>query len=212
MDSSRSGIQDTYDEIADHFAETRQIPWPEVTSFLEQAPDGELGLDIGCANGRHIAPLAERTERVCAIDLSRSLLEIADRTVSVDGDCLLVQGDATNLPVAADSVDLAVYIAALHHLPTTEARAESLDELARVLASDGRALISVWSIAHERFDRETGFDTTIDWELPDGETISRFYHIYDRTEFEQLLASSPLSVVDIECSSGNYFAIVSPAG
>jgi ubiquinone/menaquinone biosynthesis C-methylase UbiE len=206
MDSSRTDTREVYDEIAAHFAETRQVPWPEVTGFLEKTASGQVGLDIGCANGRHLSPLADRTDRVCGIDLSRSLLDIASEDVAPTVS--LVQGDATCLPIATGSVDVALYIAALHHLPTRSDRYNSLAELARVLSPEGRALISAWSVAHDRFDRETGFDTTIDWTLPGGETVSRFYHIYDRGEFETLLAESPLSVLELEVSSGNYYATV----
>jgi SAM-dependent methyltransferase len=208
MDRSRRDTRATYGEIAEHFAATRQTPWPEVSTFLEQAPRGRLGLDIGCANGRHFAGLGERTDRVCGVDLSRSLLEIAATDHSLDGACLLVQGEATALPLGTGCVDLALYIATLHHLPTSAARQASLAELDRVLATGGRALVSVWGVDHDRFDRERGFDTTVDWTLPDGETTARFYHIYDRDEFEATLDESPLSTLALDRSNGNYYATV----
>jgi len=80
-------------------------------------------------------------------------------------------------------VDLAVYVATLHHLPTRESRIASLDELARVLSPRAAALVSAWSTEHDRFDADEGFDTTVDWTLPGGETVPRFYHVYDPAEF-----------------------------
>jgi len=96
----------------------------------------------------------------------------------------------------------------LHHLPSREARVRSLDELARVLAPGGTALVSAWSTAHDRFDREEGFDTTVDWTLPGGETVPRYYHIYSPAEFEIDLGESAPSVVDVDISSGNCYATV----
>jgi SAM-dependent methyltransferase len=112
--------------------------------------------------------------------------------------------------VAAGRVDLAVYVATLHHLPTRTGRVASLDELARLLASGGRALVSAWSTDHDQFDAQSGFDTTVDWTLPDGETVERFYHIYDADEFRADLRESGLDVRSVELSSGNCYATVGP--
>jgi ubiquinone/menaquinone biosynthesis C-methylase UbiE len=117
--------------------------------------------------------------------------------------------DAARLPVRDSRVDLAVYVATLHHLPTRELRVRSLRELGRVLAPGGRALVSAWSTEHDRFDgHDTGFDTTVDWTLPDGETVGRFYHIYDPEEFDADLERAGLTVESSVVSSGNCYATV----
>ena len=204
-------VRDVYDEIAEHFAETRAHPWPEVRDFLEEYdfPEASVGLDLGCGNGRHAALLGEYVETVLALDVSRALLRTARARMRRDGwEAALLQGTAETLPIGDDTVDLAVYVATLHHLPDREARVRSLSELARVLTDDGRGLVSVWSIEHERFDADAGFDTTIDWTLPDGETLDRFYHIYDRSEFETDLHASDLRIERLFVSSGNGYAVV----
>lgn len=201
------GVRDAYDRIAAHFAETRHHPWPEVEAFLDDCPPGSVGLDLGCGNARHAPPLSAVVDRVVGLDLSRALLLEARDDTDTDGLSLdLVQGDARRLPIADDAVDVAIYVAAIHHLPDRSARVASLDELARVLAPGGRALVSAWSVEHDRFDREAGFDTQLDWTLPSGETVLRFYHVYDRAEFEDELADSALVVEDCYVSSGNCYA------
>ena len=204
----RADVRDTYDRIATHFAATREYAWPEVESFVADAT-GRIGLDVGCGNCRHAELLADRVDRTIGLDVSRGLLETGrdratDRTFTVD----LVQADAAALPLRTDAVDLAVYVATLHHLPTRESRLASLDELARVLTPDGRALVSAWSTAHDRFDAEEGFDTTVEWTLPGGEPVDRFYHIYAPEEFEADLEESDLVVREWEVSSGNCYAEV----
>ena len=199
-------VRDTYDRIAGHFAATREYAWPEVESFLDGL-EGSTALDLGCANGRHAEVLAARAERVIGLDVSRGLLAEArgrarERAFRID----LVQGDAARLPLASDTIDLAVYVATLHHLPTREARRASLAELGRVLAPGGRALVSAWSTEHSKFDETAGFDTEIDWTLPGGETVPRFYHIYAPDEFEADLAAAGLVVDDASVSSGNCYA------
>ena len=211
--TSRGDVRDTYDRIATHFASTREYAWPEVEAFVERhATDCDtagVGLDLGCGNCRHAELLAADLESVVGLDVSRGLLETGrERALERDFDVALVQGDATSLPLGDDTVDIAIYVATLHHLPTQRARRASLDELARVLASDGRALVSAWSTAHDRFDETDGFDTTVEWTLPGGETVDRFYHIYAPDEFETELAESDLSVLESAVSSGNCYATV----
>ena len=231
-DRDPTAVKDTYDRIAEHFARTRRHPWPEVESFLAGEPlDGDasdpggrddsdrdrgdgaagLGLDVGCGNGRHLGPLLEVVDRAVGVDVSRGLLDVARERVRGEGIADrtdLVQGTATRLPLSTGSVDRALYVAALHHLPSRERRVTSLDELARVLSGEGRALVSAWSTEHDRFDRETGFDTTVDWTLPDGERVPRFYHVYDPAEFDRDVAASRLAVERTVVSSGNCYAVV----
>lgn len=210
-EADRRGVRATYERIAEHFATTREYAWPEVVEFCE-GRRAETALDVGCGNGRHAELLADHACRVVGVDASRGLLSVArDRAPEAH----LVQGDAAGLPLADGAADLAVYVATLHHLPTRELRRRSLDELARVLAAGGTALVSAWSTAHDRFDASAddpeGFDTAVDWTLPGGETVPRFYHVYAPAEFDADLAASDLSVVDSRVSSGNCYAVVEPA-
>ncbi|PAU84898.1 SAM-dependent methyltransferase [Halorubrum salipaludis] len=211
MDPQSAGDpRSTYDRIAAHFSKTREYAWPEVESFLDRRAAARA-LDLGCGNGRHAELLAERADAVVGVDLSRELLgEAVDRARDhgFDASASFVHGDAAALPIATDAVGLAVYVATIHHLPSREARVRSLDELARVLVPGGIALVSAWSTAHDRFDRAEGFDTTIDWTLPGGETVPRYYHIYSPEEFEADIGESALETVDVDVSSGNCYATV----
>ncbi|MFB6252616.1 MAG: class I SAM-dependent methyltransferase [Halobellus sp.] len=234
----------TYDRIAEHFASTREYPWPEVAAFLgrdtadrldddalhalgdgaapsigagvdaaKRANRAAVGLDLGCGNGRHAEVLADVTARVVGIDVSGGLIATASERADERGfaDSLtLLEGDAGSVPLRDDSVDVAVYVATLHHLRSRERRVASLSELARVLAPGGRALVGVWSTAHDRFDADSGFDTTVAWTLPGGESVPRFYHIYDPSEFAADLDASNLRTVERTVSSGNCYAVVEP--
>ena len=207
---TRRAVRDTYDRIATHFARTRPAPWSEVEDFLADRTGG-LGLDVGVGNGRHAELLATRCATVVGVDLSHAALgEAAARSDAGGFGLSLVVGDATTLPIGDDRVDLAVYVATLHHLPTPELRVASLDELARVLRPAARAIVSAWSVTHDRFDAEAGFDTTVGWTLPDGEVVDRFYHIYDGEEFARDLDASDLVRESTFESRGNWYAVVGP--
>lgn len=208
-DSNRDAeVRRTYDRIGSHFAKTRPSPWEEVDRFLS-GRTGDIGLDIGVGNGRHAERLAAHVRAVIGVDVSVSLLDAARARAAEKGfDLQLCLANAAALPIGDQTVDLAVYIATLHHLAPRDRRIESLNELARVLGTDGQALVSVWSVSHEQFDRERGFDTGVDWTLPDGTVVERYYHIYDRNEFRADLDRSRLRSIESFESRGNCFAIV----
>jgi SAM-dependent methyltransferase len=239
---TRQGVRETYDRIGAHFATTRASPWPAVESFVERLAEGpgvgDLALDLGCGNGRHAELLAARAARVVGVDLSRAVLSVARDRARKRGYALAtVQADATILPVAPRTVDAAVYVAAIHHLPDRAQRVGSLDELARVLAPGGRALVSAWATTHGRFAdagddaviggndgavdsedaaesdarnaAETGFDTAVDWTLPGGEAVPRYYHIYAPAEFAADVAASALTAERLFEERGNCYAEVS---
>ena len=218
-DTSGDGVRRrraTYDRIADHFAATREHPWPEVEAFLDErgpsvgGPEA-TGLDLGCGNGRHAEAMADRVGRVVGVDASRGLLSAAaDRARAREfADRLaLVQADAATLPLGDDEADLAVYVATLHHLRPRERRVGSLNELARTLRPGGYGLVSAWSTEHDRFDADSGFDTEVDWTLPGGERVPRYYHVYDPAEFAADLRESDLRTVETFVSSGNCYAVV----
>ena len=44
-----------YDQIAQHFSDTRYKPWPIIDRFLHALPTGTLVADVGCGNGKYMA-------------------------------------------------------------------------------------------------------------------------------------------------------------
>ena len=174
----QDSVRATYDTIAEHFAATREYAWPEVESFCTSQ-------HVESAYSRESVGLdlgcgnGRHAETLC----KRTSV---DKTVGIDVSCELLR--------------------------TAQKRAANrgfADKfgVVRVLNSGGRALISAWSTAHDRFDRDTGFDTTVEWTLPDGKSIPRYYHIYDLDEFRSDINASALSTVEVEVSSGNCYAV-----
>ena len=58
----RSHVHDVYNQIAEHFSQTRHSPWPGVAKFIHTMPAGSLMLDVGCGNGKY---LGLRSDLIC---------------------------------------------------------------------------------------------------------------------------------------------------
>ncbi|VVC36459.1 Hypothetical protein CINCED_3A015584 [Cinara cedri] len=131
-------VHNVYENIASHFSETRQKPWPNVLKFLEQSKPGSIILDVGCGNAKYFTNTTDVYQIGC--DRSTQLAQICrDRNHQVfNCDCL-------QIPLRSQCVDLCISIAVLHHLATNDRRLKALTEINRVLAVGGQALVYVWA-------------------------------------------------------------------
>jgi tRNA (uracil-5-)-methyltransferase TRM9 len=86
-------VHEVYEQIASHFSSTRYKvcvtppsftteltnpvqPWPIVERFLKEQPNGAIGADVGCGNGKYLAVNKEvfivgsdRYAHLCMLDL-----------------------------------------------------------------------------------------------------------------------------------------------
>jgi len=206
---TKAEVRSVYGRIADSFARTRARPWPEVLDFLDGLPARSRILDVGCGNGRHLKALVARGHHGIGVDFSRELLTIGREGIP-PADVRWIEADATRLPLRDRSVDAALCIAVLHHLPTREDRMATLSEIARVLLEGGRVLISVWDRDHPRFlglPLDPRGDVDIPWTLPDGTKLGRYYHLFRADEFQETIIGSGLHGERFFCIAGNRFAL-----
>lgn len=137
-------------------------------------------LEVGCGTGRFTLPLASRCRELLAVDHSLESLRVLRRKLptSIQSSVLLVQGDATRLPVQTGWATRALSCQMLEHLPSEEMRERAVSELARCLGAGGRiALSGYW------------FAPLLRWLLPrEGKHSGAIYfHRFTRSEFQQLL-------------------------
>ena len=90
-------------------------------------------LEIGAGGGYYAQPLSRLVRRFIALDLQAAMLRRL-RQKAVGGHLLLVQADATELPVAERSIDLVLAITVLGEVPSAES---TVAEVRRVLRPGG---------------------------------------------------------------------------
>lgn len=98
-------------------------------------PAGKDVLDIGCGGGALARELAGRGARVVGLEVSEEQLATAVASDSGSGARYLI-GRAERLPLGDGSVDVAVFMRTLHHVPTAQL-AQALSEARRVLRPRG---------------------------------------------------------------------------
>ncbi|HEY4828746.1 MAG TPA: class I SAM-dependent methyltransferase, partial [Solirubrobacteraceae bacterium] len=113
---------------------------PEVLSDLDVLdrlvqPTGKDVVDIGCGGGALVRALAARGARMTGVEISEEQLAPALNGDDASGARYVI-GTAQRLPLEAASVDAAVFMRTLHHVPPAELL-DALREARRVLRADG---------------------------------------------------------------------------
>ena len=84
-------VYEVYEEIADHFSDTRHSPWPKVSKFLRELPPNTLVADVGCGNGKYLG--VNKDIAMFGSDRSTNLIKICRER----GHCSIVS-DILSLP------------------------------------------------------------------------------------------------------------------
>jgi SAM-dependent methyltransferase len=133
---SRMAIYAYAERAADPRWRTSVIPW-----------DGtQIVADVGCGNGfdlRQIVPQG-RCRHAIGVDLSAGMLRSLE-DLRQSGGLSLAQADALRLPLPDGSVDVALAMHMLYHVPDVPA---AIRELRRITKPGGTVLASTNSSAH----------------------------------------------------------------
>ncbi len=110
---------------------------------LGDDPRGGTCVEVGCGFGRMTSALAERFERVIAVDVSPAMLELArDRVDAPNVELRLVSGERLDSVEDRIANTVLCYLV-LQHLPARRLVLAYLRELARVLDPSGRAFVQL---------------------------------------------------------------------
>ncbi len=128
----------TYENTARSLLEATEV----VVNRAAVGP-GRRVLDLGCGTGNAALAAARRGATVRAIDPAARLVEVTGQRARAEGltiDCVV--GSAEALPFGDGAFDAVVSVFAVIFAPDHERAAE---EVVRVLAPGGRAVISAWT-------------------------------------------------------------------
>jgi ubiquinone/menaquinone biosynthesis C-methylase UbiE len=95
-------------------------------------------LDVGCGTGSHLELYQRYKCDLYGIDLSPSMLNVARERLG--NTAQLDLGDATEMPYEDGKFDLVISMLSLHEM-SPDTRSTVLNEIKRVLKSDGRLLL-----------------------------------------------------------------------
>lgn len=179
-----------WEEIAEPWKTFRVKPVEEVVEFLKDK-EGKI-LDLGCGSGRNFTKIKAKTY---GVDFSNSMLKFAKAQAKKKKmDVILKKAEANKLPFSDNFFDAAIFIAVLHCIPDERKRKKALKELLRVLKPNSEALITVWDKNQARF-KKSPKELFIPWKHL-GREYLRYYHLYNRKEFLQLLKEVGFEIVE----------------
>jgi len=128
-----------YDRVAKAYIENLGYPHTQEYAHYLDAEillefDRPLGIcaEVCCGRGEALRLLQDRVDRAIGVDVSERMLEAAHADLPA---FLFVQGDATRLPLAAESLDSVLMFGGIHHVNEREAL---FAEIHRVLKPGGR--------------------------------------------------------------------------
>ena len=137
-DSSRA----YFDELAGRFGKD-YVPgrsWKALAEALIKVLNYQVVADLGAGEGTLAQLLAQRAEKVIAVDLSPKMVEFGQNLAAQNGLANLEYriGDIEDPPIDANSLDLAILSQALHH---AERPQRALDAAFRILKPGGRLIV-----------------------------------------------------------------------
>lgn len=147
----QAGVREVFDRSAatyDIAAFPFFTPFGEALVEFAQIQSHERVLDVGCGAGAALAPAAARAASAVGVELSPAMAERA-RAAAPGADVRV--GDATSLDFGDGSFDVVISSFTVFFMPDPTA---TLREWARVLAPDGRIVLSTWTGGDPRWEFE----------------------------------------------------------
>lgn len=134
------GTKEFFDEIAD-FRYKIEFSWFKSTFKFNQYKNKKV-LEIGVGDGIDHLELAKAGAILTGIDITPKSIELTQKNLELHGyKSDLLVADAEDLPLEDNTFDVVYSFGVLHHTPDTQ---KAIDEIYRVLKTQGKAVISLY--------------------------------------------------------------------
>jgi len=202
-------VQKSFDDIAEHFTQTRQKVWPELTEFAKRVQKGASVLDLGCGNGRLYQLFENTMTEYTGVDISPMLISEAKKAYP---KAQFIEDDMRSL-TKVGKFDHVFIIASLHHIPSRVERTTVLNTVREHLNENGLMYITVWNLHQPQFrwvrlkgllsavflfwKRDRG-DVLIPWKDQSGMIKAmRYYHAFTIPELKKLVENAGFTIEHI---------------
>ncbi len=117
MESFYAGQADGYDDFRKRLLQGREQLWQSI-----EVPEGGRWIDMGAGTGANLEYFGDsisKLEQVYAVDLSRSLLDVAEKRFEANGwtNASVLEADATNFEPPGGLVDVVTFSYSLTMIP-----------------------------------------------------------------------------------------------
>lgn len=143
---------------------------PDVVTLARVGPSSRV-LDVATGTGAQAHAFAQRAGTVVGVDICEAMLRIAKRKRRSE-NLTYRRADATALPFADASFDIACISFALHEMPRS-IRDRTLEEMVRVTVPRGTIVIVDYAPPHNLFER----------------AIARFVELYEGARYVDFVQS-----------------------
>ncbi len=170
-----------FDELAGRFGKD-YVPgrsWKAIAEALIKVLNYNIVADLGAGEGTLAQLLAQRAEKVIAVDLSPKMVEFGQSLAAQHGLTHLEYriGDIEEPPIETGSLDLAILSQALHH---AERPQRAIDAAFRILKPGGRLIVLDLLQHHFEEARELYADRWL------GFSESELIQMLEKSGFEQI--------------------------
>ncbi len=184
MEFETTNVKNIYEIIANDFSDKRMTKWDWIDRFIYSFPEQSVLLDLGCGSGRN---MEYNNYNFIGVDNCVNFINIAKQK-----HLNVLLSDITQLPFNNNTFDGIIAIASFHHLSSDERRNKCLEELKRILKTNGQILLSVWSINqthNKRLNNKFTYGNNIvPFKNNKGESKGdRYYYIFKLDELYGLL-------------------------
>ncbi|MFM1848837.1 MAG: hypothetical protein RL417_2311 [Pseudomonadota bacterium] len=157
-----------FESVASNWKEIRREAQGDTAYFSELEsliPPSATLLELGCGSGALLEALLPRDGKTIGVDYSRAMLDEAKRNLGEKASGVELRlGELEHLPLADESVDVAVACMVLHHIAQPK---NVILEAARVLKRGGHLIIVDLMRHTNEYMRERFADLWLGFELPE---------------------------------------------